>query len=62
MNQADYLDLEMALARVMARQEAAGFKLDLDAAERISEHLNHRFDQITGHKRHHRNRNRIEQS
>jgi DNA polymerase I-like protein with 3'-5' exonuclease and polymerase domains len=41
-----YLDLEMACARVMAKQEAAGFRLDLAKANEVSQHLNHRFEQL----------------
>ena len=35
----NYLDLEMSCARVMARQEASGFQLDLGKAEDVQEHL-----------------------
>ena len=43
---ATYVELEMDLARIMARQEASGFRLDLDAARRVQAHLSHRFEQL----------------
>ena len=42
----DYVLLEMDLARIMARQEATGFRLDIDAATRIQKILSSRFDKI----------------
>ncbi len=41
-----YLELEMTLAGIMSRQEASGFRLDLDAANKVQKHLQHRFDQL----------------
>ncbi|EHA63803.1 DNA polymerase [Synechococcus sp. WH 8016] len=42
----DYVELEMDLARIMARQEASGFRLDIAAATRIQKILSSRFEKI----------------
>lgn len=41
-----FLDLEHRLARIMSIQEASGFRLDLEAADRVKVHLKHRFEQL----------------
>ena len=41
-----FIDLEHRLARIMSRQEASGFRLDLDAADGVQRHLHHRFEQL----------------
>jgi DNA polymerase I-like protein with 3'-5' exonuclease and polymerase domains len=42
----NYLDLEMDIAKIMAMQEASGFRFDLQSAERVQKHLSHRFEQL----------------
>ena len=41
-----YIELEHTLALIMSRQEASGFRLDMDAAERVQRHLSHRYEQL----------------
>ena len=39
MTMPDYVELEMALATLMAQQEASGFRFDLQAAEAVKARL-----------------------
>ena len=42
----DCVELEMAMAQIMAIQEASGFRFDRDAAERVRNSLNEEVEQI----------------
>ncbi len=42
----DCVELEMSMARIMAEQEASGFRFDRDAAERVRTGLNAEVDQL----------------
>lgn len=42
----DCVELEMTMARIMAEQEASGFRFDRDAAERVRSELNAEVDQL----------------
>ncbi len=41
-----YVSLEHDLALILSQQEASGFKLDLDKAQAVANHLSHRFNQL----------------
>jgi len=42
----DCVELEMTMARIMAEQEASGFRFDRDAADRVRSELNAEVDQL----------------
>ena len=46
MSEATFIQLEHDLAVIMAKQEASGFRFDIDAATKVRNHLTHRFEQL----------------
>ena len=43
----DYVKLEMTMASLMSKQEASGFRFDMDAAVRVRSQLQDEFDELT---------------
>ena len=46
MKEPTYITLEHDLAMIMSKQEASGFRFDLEFAEKVKSHLSHRFEQL----------------